>query len=556
MSHILTEGGQIVSHRLRMLRQVLKIVICSSLFLGFSVFIFQMLNISTHVYVASWYYIKSQSLMGIIEKMEVNKHFLGQVTNLSYSSDQNLSLDYLSKLTAPYFNILISKIYEYAISSLTISVITAIIILCLFFLRGLRSKSKKHISGPKISSLNLIKLRLKIGNKSSSIKIGPLPLVKGSETQHILITGGTGSGKTNCLIHLLNQVREKNQKNIVVDTTGAFVNRYYRPDKDFILNPFDDNGVTWSPWSEGCTSTDYAEIAEAFIPISQFENENYWRQASKTVFIALLQKFSDRKKTSEIIRWIQYEKLSNLCKAVEGTKAAAHLDLSSEKTASSIRSVASTYLESLEHLKDTDSPFSIREWLKTCDDSWLFLHCNPGQRATLRPLITTWISSGIRGLLALPIDLNRRIWFSIDELPSLLRVKDLEMLLTEGRKYGGCGVITLQSPAQLENLYGKDIAKIIIGNTATKIIFRELDPQIATQISRGFGENEIRETQEGISYGAHETRDSVSLSMQNRTRPVISPTQILDLPINTAFVKLAGEQAITKIKLQIANKFW
>ena len=61
------------------------------------------------------------------------------------------------------------------------------------------------------------------------------------------------------------------------------------------------------------------------------------------------------------------------------------------------------------------------------------------------------------------------------------------------------------------------------------------------------------ETQEGISYGAHETRDSVNLSMQNKTRPVVSPTEILELPVNTAYVKLAGEKRVTLIKLLILN---
>lgn len=163
----------------------------------------------------------------------------------------------------------------------------------------------------------------------------------------------------------------------------------------------------------------------------------------------------------------------------------------------------------------------------------------PQQRSLLRPLMSAWISSAIRGTLALPIDLNRRIWFSIDELPTLNRVKDLEVLLTEGRKYGGCGIINLQSPAQLENIYGRELTKIIIGNTATKIIFRECDSEIAERILKVFGEREIMEIQDGISYGAHEARDGVNLSMQNKIRPVVSATQILELSLNTAYVKLA-----------------
>lgn len=254
-----------------------------------------------------------------------------------------------------------------------------------------------------------------------------------------------------------------------------------------------------------------------------------------------------------MIRWLQYEKLFSLCQLLEGTKAAAHMDFSSEKTASSVRSVTSTFLECLESLQDTKTPFSIRNWISQKDSSWLFIQCTPSQRSLLRPLISAWISSAVRGLLALPIDLKRRIWFAIDELPTLQRVKDLETLLTEGRKYGGCGIISLQSPAQLEEVYGRNVAKIIIGNTATKVIFRERDPEIATRISHAFGEREVIEIQEGISYGAHEARDGVSLSMQNKVRPVVSASQIMDLPVNTAYIKLAEETSVAKVNLSIVH---
>jgi type IV secretory pathway TraG/TraD family ATPase VirD4 len=114
-------------------------------------------------------------------------------------------------------------------------------------------------------------------------------------------------------------------------------------------------------------------------------------------------------------------------------------------------------------------------------------------------------------------------------------------------------VISLQSPAQLENIYGREVSKIIIGNTATKIIFRERDPEIAERISKAFGEREVIEIQEGISYGAHEARDGVNLSMQNKIRPVVSVSQILELPVNTAYVKLADKTAVAQVKFLIAN---
>ena len=77
--------------------------------------------------------------------------------------------------------------------------------------------------------------------------------------------------------------------------------------------------------------------------------------------------------------------------------------------------------------------------------------------------------------------------------------------------------------------------------------------KVSEKISRAFGQREIQEYQEGISYGAHETRDSVSLSMQKKFLPLVSVTEIQSLNRNQAFVKLPEDIPITKIQLKIAR---
>ncbi len=146
---------------------------------------------------------------------------------------------------------------------------------------------------------------------------------------------------------------------------------------------------------------------------------------------------------------------------------------------------------------------------------------------------------------------TRRLWFVIDELASLNRLKNLENFVVESRKYGGCGLLALQSPVQLEAIYGEKIAKLIIGNCNTKIVFSEQDPEVAERISRFFGEREVLQFQEGTSYGALEMRDGVSLSGQNRNTPVISASEIQSICKNHAYVKLPENLPITKVKLTI-----
>ena len=159
-------------------------------------------------------------------------------------------------------------------------------------------------------------------------------------------------------------------------------------------------------------------------------------------------------------------------------------------------------------------------------------------------------SVGISSLLQLAPKVDRRLWFVIDELPRLNRLKDLENFLTESRKYGGCGLLALQSPAQLETIYGRTTTSTILGNCATRVAFAEYDAMTAQSIAKSFGEKEIRESQESLSYGAHEMRDGVNLSFQSKTMPVISPTAIQSLNTHEAFIKLPGNLPVTQLKLK------
>jgi len=168
-----------------------------------------------------------------------------------------------------------------------------------FFIRGKISARKEHIAGNIISPAWKVALRLKLTGKASTIKIGKVPLVKGTETQHIVVTGGTGSGKTNCFHHLLPQIREKGQRAVIIDTTGVFVDRYYRENQDIILNPFDQRGQAWHRWIECVDNFDYKALAESFIPQSRSDSDQYWNTAARSLFSSILIKLQEEKKTSE-----------------------------------------------------------------------------------------------------------------------------------------------------------------------------------------------------------------------------------------------------------------
>lgn len=546
----IAEGGQIWAHRVRMVRQVVKIAVLASLGLGIAFFAYRMAQIPKVYYQSAWYYGKAQFL-GSSDEISVSGEFWSKIERHHYSGKTvGIRGDKLEKVCKRKLLFLWHKTKSNLTDagSLTFKIFGLSI---LFFLaKGLIARRKKHVTGQKRVLPWQIAIRLMLQRNASALKLGMMPLVKDSETRHILISGGTGSGKTNCFHTLLPQIRKKGQRAIIVDTSGEFVSKYFREGQDFLLNPFDKRGVQWHPWCECHDSFDYKTLAQSFIPSSHNEDENFWRKSAQEVFSSILEMKAVERKISEVVKLLLYLPLPQLYKALQNTKAASFLDTTSERTSGSIRAVAASFLECLELFEDTTTPFSIRDWVqKGGEDSWLFLSSTIGQRASVTPLISAWFSTAMRSLLQMEPNIERRLWFIADELPSLNRLKDLETCLAESRKFGGCAMLALQSPAQLEMVYGRELTRIIIGNCATRIAFAEQDPEIAARISKTFGEKEMREFQESISYGAHEMRDGVNLSSHSKVSPVVSATEIQSLDTHQAFVKVPGNFPITKIKL-------
>lgn len=552
-----SEGGQTWMHSIRMQAQILKIAIKISVGIGILSFILMTsFSVNQSIFIASYYHFKSELLAPFFDTMTVNSNNWKQVSGHNASRDSiEIRIDTVNRMTVPHWNYLKMVSAKKIKTAYLISIISLFSMIVMFILKGSKSKKKEHISGRKIVSVWYLALKLKFLRKASSIKIGKLPLIKGTETQHILLTGGTGSGKTNCMFHLLSQIRVSKKKAVIVDTTGTFVDKFFDPSKDILLSPEDPRSKKWTPWVECEDDFDYDDMAESFIPKSHSDNENYWRISAKNLFASILRKNFMTKKNSSVTDWILYKDLVALCNYLVSTRAASVMSMNSEKTASSVRSVAASYLTCLERLEDTDDPFSIKDWIKqeNCD-SWLFIACKPQHRTTFVPLISAWLSTAIRKLMSLEIDINRRVWFVVDELPSLNRMKDIEYFVAEGRKFGGCGIFSIQSPAQIESIYGDRQAKTIFGNCATKIVFSEQEPEIAERISKIFGEREFREYHQGISYGAHESRDAVNISSQEKKVPLITSSDIQSLKKNTAYVKLPENYPITKIKMRIFKK--
>lgn len=82
----------------------------------------------------------------------------------------------------------------------------------------------------------------------------------------------------------------------------------------------------------------------------------------------------------------------------------------------------------LQGIEKNGEPFTIRDWMRGVREDrpngWLFISSNADTHASLKPVISMWLSIAIRGLLAMGENRNRRVWIFADELPTLHKLPD------------------------------------------------------------------------------------------------------------------------------------
>ncbi|WP_032426667.1 type IV secretion system DNA-binding domain-containing protein, partial [Klebsiella pneumoniae] len=199
-------------------------------------------------------------------------------------------------------------------------------------------------------------------------------------------------------------------------------------------------------------------------------------------------------------------------------------------------------------------PFTIRDWMRGVREDrpngWLFISSNADTHASLKPVISMWLSIAIRGLLAMGENRNRRVWIFADELPTLHKLPDLVEILPEARKFGGCYVFGIQSYAQLEDIYGVKPAATLFDVMNTRAFFRSPSKEIAEFAAGEIGEKEILKASEQYSYGADPVRDGVSTGKEKERETLVSYSDIQTLPDLSCYVTLPGPYPAVKLALK------
>ncbi|OJW46968.1 MAG: hypothetical protein BGO67_09735 [Alphaproteobacteria bacterium 41-28] len=598
----LTQGGQVHVHQLRMFKQIFMIGSLVAFLGGGGFFLWKAYHLPFFAWQAT-YEVTWAKFMLATTPVEKHKTLAQLYTPLKGNprvphlrGDEDrpykrkcihvLKDPILQKITQQMEGALKEALYDsFEITALIFSAIMA-----LWFALGHRHMRNIHQRGATFVPWQKLAALIKTRRDVSDLKLLPaksgfskLPLIKGKETSHILITGTTGSGKTNAFHHLLPQIRKRGNRAIILDVTGDYVSRYYNKKKDVILNPLDQRSRPWHPWADCHLDSHYDVLSESFIQTKEGNRDPFWDNASQALLKTALRKYAAQgehniEKLTTFLMSASDKEFEDFFK---GTEAATFAFKNNDKTTHSIRSVLSSQIEGLRQLESTQEPFSIREWIMNDPPSllrrfggwlsswipvfpafagtgtspriknpgsWLFITARPDQRQTLTPLISAWMDIAINALMVLPEKKKRRLWFVMDELAALQKLPKLQAGLAEGRKYGGCLLAGFQSKPQLEDIYGRNGAETMLDLFNTKIFFRCTEPSTQAWISKVLGDKEEIEPTENISYGANSMRDGVSLSRHTRQTPLIMPTELSQLKDLECYVKYPGDYPCTKLQ--------
>lgn len=159
-----------------------------------------------------------------------------------------------------------------------------------FYFAGRNQSREEYIRGAEIGEAKELAKALDRQEGGPGVfRISDIVIPRAFEPQHMLFLGASGTGKTQAIYRLLEGVRRAGQRAVVYDVNGSFVEKFYRADRDIIMNPLDERCPGWSLWDEVRAGTDYDRLAESLFP-EQFATDNFWAYAPRTVFSAVAEK--------------------------------------------------------------------------------------------------------------------------------------------------------------------------------------------------------------------------------------------------------------------------
>lgn len=365
-----------------------------------------------------------------------------------------------------------------------------------------------------------------------------LNLPKSHWNKATLICGGVGSGKTQILLYILDQLERRKAKAIIYDVKADFTSYY---PKSYLISPWDKRSVYWHVAKDLNTATAVSAFAASLIPDNP-KGEPFWTQAPRTVLIGVIKllrnQFYDTwgwrtlSRTLNLPREQLYESLRGIA-----PDAAMLIGPKDSNTVQSILSILSAAARIVHELAEAwEEPafdpnrtgIAFSEWAK--DDyqgpRQIILQAGPD-----RTMTSAYIAAIVNALVPaivspiLPDDESRCLAFVLDELTSIGKI-DIAPLIDKGRSKGVVAILAYQDIAQVREVYGEEMAKALTSMVGTNLVLKMGMGPTRDAIAEHFGKRRVGITTHSRAPGTK----GVSVQQHEEARAVIdSPSLTTEL---------------------------
>ena len=373
-------------------------------------------------------------------------------------------------------------------------------------------------------------------------------------TEHFMVTGSTGSGKTTVIRMLMKSILPtigcgtKNKRALVYDGKREYVSLIYsmKPKADVVIfNPFDRRTFAWDISADVTAPRHANAVASILVPEEPNSQQRFFPDAAKFMLTAVLSAFAAKKHADgklwslrDVIVTLRSPK--RIRKVVEPFPRIFDMVkpyLDDEKVMPAIISTLSTKLNPFEVVaalweKATEAGrlFSLQSWLDS--EKILVICSSPSNRASLDPINQVLFRRLADLLLDRKNTRDELTWLFLDEVREAGKLDGLPSMLNQGRSKGLSIVLGFQEIEGMEHVYGEKVAGEIFGQCAYKTFLRTNSQKTASWIEGHFGKVQQIETSRSFSSNVDDEANpqSVNVSLQRQIRDAMLGSRVMMLP--------------------------